>query len=53
MLILWRSTNFEGRGRGGHKKHDIWGGAQKGGCRQFAGGLAKNKEESVFEGRGS
>ena len=48
MLMLWGFTNFQGGG-GVTKKQYIWGIAQKGGLEQFAGGLAKNRED-VFEG---
>ena len=43
----------EGGRRGmGHKKQYIWGTAKKRGLRQFAGGLAKNREERGFKGKG-
>ena len=37
-------------GEGGHKKEYIYGELPKTGLGEFAEGLAKNKEENVFEG---
>ena len=50
MLIIWGFTNFQGREV--TKKQYIFGIALKRGLGKFAGGLAKNREEGVFEGRG-
>ena len=48
MLILWGFTNFRG---GGSQKNNIFGKLpKKWGLGQFARGLAKNREEGVFEG---
>ena len=48
MLIIWGFTNFQGREV--TKKQYIFGIALKRGLGKFAGGLAKNREEGVFEG---
>ena len=50
MLIIWGFTNFQGREV--TKKQYIFGIALKRGLGKFAGGLAKNREEGVFEGGG-
>ena len=50
MLIIWGFTNFQGREV--TKKQYIFGIALKRGLGKFAGGLAKNREEGVFEGEG-
>ena len=47
MLILWGSPIFRG---GGSQKTIHMGNCLKRGPRKFAGGLAKNREEGVFEG---
>ena len=51
MLIIWGFTNFQGREV--TKKQYIFGIALKRGLGKFAGGLAKNREEGVFEGGGA
>ena len=48
MLIIWGFTNFWGRE--GYKKTIYIENCLKRGVGQFAGGLAKNREEIVFEG---
>ena len=48
MLILLGFHQF--LGEGGHKKNNIYGELPKKGLGQFLEGLAKNKEEGVFEG---
>ena len=39
-------------GEGGHKKNNIYGELHKRGLGEFTGGLAINRQESVFEGEG-
>ena len=54
MGLKMKNVNIMGvhqlLGEGDHKKTKYMGNCQKRGLGQFAGGLAKNKEEGVFEG---
>ena len=49
-LHIMGVQQFLGEGGGGVTKKNIYGELPKKGFGQFAEGLAKNKDESVFEG---
>ena len=48
MLILWELTNFRGGGSQKNKKYGEM--TTKASLENLQGGLAKNREEGVFEG---